>query len=146
MTIEQITGSILQTFKDSYFVQSDDGDYFFMYGEDKRFPFATIVTHDDAYDNVSNLNREGFFRLNIGTNRESFDNMFATIPSTPIHRGIGGYLNSGIDFTQEDTLFPHPVYGTMHWISVVNPSTKTFDSLLPHLKIAYETAIRRNPK
>lgn len=142
MTLDQVTTAITQTFKDSYFITAND-DYFFYYGEDKRFPFATIVTHDDEYDNASKLDREGFFRLNIGTDCESFDRMFGTVKHD---KGIGGYLNSGIDFTREDTIFPHPVYGNMHWISVVNPSKATLESLRPHLKIAYENAVRRDEK
>jgi hypothetical protein len=33
----------------------------------KRFPFATIAKQDNEHDRVSNLNRPGVFRLNIGS-------------------------------------------------------------------------------
>ena len=52
------------------------GDSFFIYDPDrnlpepKRFPFATIVTQDYGdFDNASNLNRPGVFRLNVGSAR-----------------------------------------------------------------------------
>ena len=32
---------------------------------------------------------------------------------------------------------PHPVYGRMHWICVVNPSEATFETLMPSLAEAY---------
>jgi hypothetical protein len=52
------------------------GDTFFSYDPDRnlppqrRFPFATIVTKDyGEFDNASNLNRPGVFRLNIGVSK-----------------------------------------------------------------------------
>ncbi len=49
------------------------GDSFFIYDPDRnlddvpRFPFATIVTKDYGdFDNASNLDRRGIFRLNVG--------------------------------------------------------------------------------
>jgi hypothetical protein len=44
-------------------IESDD-DLFFIYGKNDKQPFATIVTKDEDYDSISNLNREGFYRLN----------------------------------------------------------------------------------
>src|SRR5438270_2443479 len=80
------------------------GDSFFIYDPDrnlpepKRFPFATIVTQDyGEFDNASNLNRPGVFRLNIGVSKETFATLFGA---------EGEY-----DFTQLDRLMPHPVHG-----------------------------------
>ena len=47
------------------------GDTFFFTGSDHMFPFATLVTKDE-YENVSELNRPGIYRLNIGVGKETF--------------------------------------------------------------------------
>src|SRR5437879_5777474 len=54
------------------------GDTFFIYDPHrtlegaKRFPFATMVTKDYGdFDNASNLDRPGVFRLNIGISKET---------------------------------------------------------------------------
>ncbi len=59
------------------------GDTFFIYDpnrdldETRRFPFATIVTKDYGdFDNASNLDRPGVFRLNIGVSKETFAKLF----------------------------------------------------------------------
>src|SRR5690242_21855398 len=59
------------------------GDSFFIYDpnrdleETRRFPFATIVTQDyGEFDNRSDLNRPGVFRLNIGVTKETFQKLF----------------------------------------------------------------------
>ena len=47
-------------------VTTNDWGTFFLVRPDEKFPFATIVDKDDPYDNFSNLDRPGVFRLNIG--------------------------------------------------------------------------------
>ena len=119
------------------------GDRFFFYDperklpSDGKFPFATIVTKDYGdFDKASNLNRPGVFRLNIGVGKATFQSMFGQQPS-------------GHDFTALDKVMPHPVYGTMFWVCVLNPSQETFAKIQPLLKEAYDTALRsysrRNP-
>jgi uncharacterized protein DUF6194 len=107
------------------------GDTFFIHRDDKhRFPFATIVTKDYGdFDNLSNLNREGVFRLNIGVSKKTFESLF---PARVDH-----------DFTTLDVLMPHPVYGPNHWVCVLNPSNETFRSLRPLLEEAYQISVRR---
>lgn len=114
-----------------------NGDFFFMYKNEEKFPFATIVTSDNDFDSVSNLSRNGFYRLNIGIDKATFLNLFGSIPAKP---GIGGYVGSGIDFALEDTLFPHPFYGTMYWVSIVNPSEGSYPQLKAFLDYAYQKA------
>ncbi|HVH63952.1 MAG TPA: DUF6194 family protein [Candidatus Dormibacteraeota bacterium] len=112
------------------------GDTFFIYDPNRefegsrRFPFATIVTKDyGEFDNASNLNREGVFRLNIGVSKETYERLFPDeVP---------------YDFTSLDTLMPHPVYGQYHFVCVVNPSDTTFETLKPLLVEAYEIAVKR---
>ncbi len=113
------------------------GDTFFIYDPERnlegarRFPFATIVTKDYGdFDNASNLNRPGVFRLNIGLTKETHDSLFGA---------EGDY-----DFTALDQLLPHPVYGRNHWVCVLNPSDSTFESLKPLLEEAYGVAVKRH--
>jgi Family of unknown function (DUF6194) len=112
------------------------GDTFFIYDPERnlegarRFPFATIVTKDYAdFDNQSDLNRPGVFRLNIGVSKQTFESLFPD--------------EKGHDFTALDVLIPHPVYGRNHWVSVLNPSDATFAELNPLLDEAYQIAVRR---
>ena len=112
------------------------GDTFFIYDPDRnlqdkqRFPFATIVTKDYGdFDNASNLNREGVFRLNVGVSRETFRSLFGD--------------DGTDDFTALDRLMPHPVYGRQSWVCVLNPSAETFERVKPLLREAYEIAVAR---
>jgi hypothetical protein len=115
------------------------GDTFFIYDPErnledtKRFPFATIVTKDYGdFDNASNLDRPGVFRLNIGLSKATYDSLF-------------GDAGEEHDFTALDRLLPHPVYGRNHWVCVLNPSDATFETLRPLLREAYDRAVARVP-
>ncbi len=105
------------------------GDTFYIYDPDcdlegkQRFPFATIVTKDYGdFDDTSNLDRKGAFRLNIGVSRETFRSLFGE---------SGTY-----DFAALDRLMPHPVYGRQSWVCVLNPSAETFERVKPLLREA----------
>jgi hypothetical protein len=139
MELTALVDTIITDFKESR-VQEKDGDYFFFYGSEEKFPFATIVTSDHEYDHVSNLDRGGLFRLNIGIDKSTFATMFGSIPAKV---GLGGYLDSGIDFTEKNKLFPHPVYGTMYWVSIINPEKETYAQLKALLSLSYEKAVGR---
>src|SRR5436853_6294579 len=101
------------------------GDTFFIYDPDRnlegagRFPFATIVTKDYGdFDDASDLNRPGVFRLNIGLSHATYRAWFGAQPSRPDDTTP---VNTGHDFTVLDQLIPHPVYATQWWVSVLNP-------------------------
>jgi len=113
------------------------GDTFFIYDPNRdlddrhRFPFATIVTKDYGdFDNRSNLNRPGVYRLNIGVSRDTFRRLFPT-------------STSEFDYAVLDRLIPHPVYAPQAWVSVLNPSEAVFETLKPYLQEAYEIAVKR---
>jgi hypothetical protein len=113
------------------------GDTFFIYDPERnlpdkqQIPFATIVTKDYGdFDNASNLNREGVYRLNVGVSRETFRQLFPE--SASAH-----------DYTALDTLMPHPVYAPQSWVSVLNPSAATFETVKPLLEEAYQRAAKR---
>ena len=113
------------------------GDTFFVYDPDrilqgnKQFPFATMVTKDyGEFDNASNLNRPGVFRLNIGLSKETYNR----------------FVGSGAehDYTALDQVMPHPVYGQYHWVCILNPSDATFrDRVTTLLQEAYDRAVER---
>ena len=109
------------------------GDTFFTYDPEhagEKFPFATIVGQDYGdFDNASNLNRPGVFRLNVGVSKATFASLFT--------RGAQH------DFTALDQLMPHPVYGPNLWVCVLNPSDATFDSIKPLLAEGHGLAVKR---
>ena len=49
------------------------------------------------------------------------------------------------DNTAIDVLMPHPVYAGNHWVSVLNPSAGTLETLMPLLTEAHAIAQRRYP-
>lgn len=112
------------------------GDTFFIYDPQRnlegsrRFPFATIVTKDYGdFDDRSDLNRPGVFRLNIGVSKETYASLF---PADGAH-----------DFSALDRLMPHPVYGKNHWVCLLNPTEATFESIKPLLAEGHQIAVRR---
>lgn len=34
-------------------------------------------------------------------------------------------IDTGFDYSATDTLVPHPLYGSFHWVSVVYPGVRT---------------------
>jgi hypothetical protein len=117
-------------------VADNEGDSFFLYDPDgdlppeRQFPFVTIVT-GDRYDSVSDLDRPGAYRLNIGLTKATYAGLFGAGPD-------GGY-----DYAARDVLMPHPVYAGQHWVCVVNPGEATLDAVGTLLAEAYAFAARR---
>ena len=126
------------------------GDTFFFYDPNhslppgSSFPFATIVTKDYGdFDCASNLNRPGVFRLNVGIGRETYRSLFGsqTCLSDAGDAGEGDH-----DFTALNKIKPHPVYGKMFWVCVLNPSAATFQTVKPLLGEAYDLVVKRYDK
>lgn len=139
MNIEDIKTYIFQNFETVNLVEAN-GDLFFKYDKNDKHPFATIVTRDNEYDSTSNLNREGFYRLNVGLDKNTFNSMFGGLTHK---KGFEAYLNLRIDFTKEDTIMPHPTYGAMYWVCVVNPSKEKFKSLRNYLELSYNKVSKK---
>jgi len=133
MTEDDITQHLIDTLGGGHFEVADDNTFFF-HGADNKFPFATIVTKDSAFDSASNLNRPGVFRLNVGVGKETFRALF------------GEQQPAGTDFTALDTLMPHPVYAKMYWVSVINPSAATFETVKPLLTEARNLMASRDKR
>jgi len=131
MTEDDITQHIIDSLGGGHFEVADDNTFFF-HGPDNRFPFATIVTKDSAFDNASKLDRPGVFRLNVGVGKETFRTLF------------GEQETADVDFTALDTLMPHPVYAKMYWVSVINPGDETFETVKPLIAEARGLAAARD--
>ncbi len=131
MTEDDITQHIIDSLGGGHFQVADDNTFFF-HGADNRFPFATIVTKDNEFDSASNLNRPDVFRLNVGVGKETFRALF------------GEKDEATVDFTALDKLMPHPVYAKMYWVSVLNPSAKTFATVKPLIAEAHSLAAARD--
>ena len=112
---------------DVRFDTSADGARFFFYGQEKMLPFATLV-NSDTHDQVSDLNRPGAFRLNVGVGRKAFLSLFPD-------KGTADY-----DYTVPDVIMPHPDYARLFWVCIVNPSEAKFDQVRDLLGEAYEAA------
>lgn len=144
MDIAAIADYLKKTFEDVD-IAEDSGSRFFSYTPDPEIqlsgwlPFATLVV-SDLYDQVSQLNRPAVFRLNIGVSPATYRGLFGKPPATS---GEGGVVDTGHNFTALDQIMPHPVYASMSWVCVLNPSEETFKTVQPLLKEAYEMAVRR---
>jgi len=129
MTEDAITQYLIDMLADGHFQIADDNTFFFHDG-DVKFPFATIVTKDNEFDNASKLDRPGMFRLNLGVGKETFRALFGEQPAAP-------------DYSAIDMLMPHPLYAKMYWVSVINPSAQTFERVKPLIAEALSLARSR---
>lgn len=115
------------------------GDLFFYYAPDgvvpRTQPFATVVTKDYPEDTSSRLDREGVFRVNVFAGTEEFTDRM----------GYGPKQNppGDLDLSAPDVLLPHPVYGSMGWLCVVNPGPDTETPLRDLLRSAHAAARTR---
>lgn len=127
-----LTRYVQDTFADVDTVTAGDAT-FFMYDPAQKMPqgnyFATITTADNDYDNVSKLDREGVYRLNMGISKATFRAMFPE--------------EKEYDFAALDVIMPHPSYAQAFWICVVNPRDATFETLKPLLEEAYAVCVKK---
>lgn len=96
--------------------------------------FATVKEKDGENDKASDLDRAGVFRFNVGTSKPLFLERFGPPPSRP---GKGGVVDGPWNFTARDTLTPHPVYGWMSWVAILNPSTENFADMSEIMEAAF---------
>ena len=109
------------------------GDTFCTYTPDDgtepdKMPFATIVTKNvPGWDETSDLDRAGAFRVNLNVGR-------AHLPA----------VDGEVDHTERDRLLPHPQYATHGWVSIVEPGRSTAEDLATLLDIAHDRAAARH--
>src|SRR5262249_30227539 len=106
---------------------------------ERQLPFVTIVT-GDHYDTISDLDRPGAYRVNIGLTKTTYT---ASFGAAPTERDGNGMLRTGDDYATVDTLMPHPVYGSQHWVCVVNPGEATLATVWALLAEAHAFAARK---
>ena len=146
----EISRFITDTFKGVDVVVNSYGSFFFYNPDsnmppDHKFPFVTIVT-SDINDQFSNLSRPSVCRLNIGVGKQTFRALFGKpkLPSSTDSAPESDATASDYDFTALDKVMPHPVYGNMYWVCVLNPSNATFETKVrPLLAEAYEMAVSK---
>ncbi len=115
------------------------GDSFVHLDPDRKFPFATIVTHDvPGWDTYSALDRDGAFRVNFGVGRAAFEELLGYPPAAHAE------CADGIDFTIGDRLLPHPTYAAQSWVSIVCPTRASLPRVLDLLGRSHAHAARRH--
>lgn len=137
MTESDIFQYLTETFADIYIQVADENSFIF-YGAERYFPFATLMVND-INDTFSDLNRPSIYRLNIGVSKETFLAHFGTKISRDMEEVENLY-----DFTVLDRILPHPVYGRMYWLCILNPSNETFENHIKGLLTeAYQAAVNK---
>lgn len=86
------------------------GYAFFFVGDDHRLPFVSIADADNDFDNVSNLNRVGVFRVNISVSKATFQNL------------VGESSGESVDYALLNVFLPHPHYARQHFVCILNPA------------------------
>jgi hypothetical protein len=114
-------------------VQREDnfGYVFYFVGDDHRLSFTTIANSDNEFDSVSNLNREGVFRINIGVSKKTFDLLLTDSSS------------KNIDYSVRNVFLPHPDYAKQHFICILNPSGENVDTTKQLIVEAHSIAANR---
>ena len=117
------------------------GDTFIYYAPEGEMPahtqpYATVVTKDYPDDRDSDLDQRGAFRLNIAVSKSGFRDLFGREP-----RQVGDD-----DYAALDTVFPHPVYGQLGWVGIVNPGPKTERVARDLLASAHQAAAGRSER
>ncbi|MFG2137701.1 DUF6194 family protein [Streptomyces sp. NPDC048650] len=115
------------------------GDAFFYYAPDGQMPqhvqpYGTIVTKDYPDDDACDLDAPGRWRVNIHVDRATFRELTGEEPH---------HLTRPRDPAAADRVIPHPLYGALGWIAVVNPGERTTDTVVQLLRGAHEAARAR---
>ncbi len=118
------------------------GETALFYNPARRLPrgvyFAMLKRKDGANDRASALRRPGVFRLSLGTSQALFEARFGPPPPRPAK---GCAVRRPWDFTALDRCTPHPVYGWMCWVAILNPSPASLACLLPLADAAHARAM-----
>lgn len=117
------------------------GETTFFYNPDNYLKngvyFCTIKESDGPNDKSSKLDREGTYRISTGITKEKYLQLFKEIPKRPLK---GKIIEGDFDFSEENVILPHPIYGWMSWISVLTPTDETFEEYLSLIDVSYEKA------
>jgi hypothetical protein len=105
--------------------------------------FCTIKEKNGKNDQSSALDRPEIYRFSFALARATFLELFGSIPQRPPK---GGIITGPHDFTQLDTLLPHPIYAWMCWVAILNPSEQSFSKLEGMLEQSYQLVVKKHRK
>lgn len=141
VTPVKITEYILSNFN-GVIEKSSWGETSLFYNPNRSLPngvyFCTLKEKNGDNDKSSQLDRADVFRMSIGIGAELFEREFGARPARPAK---GDVINTHHDFTVLDSLMPHPIYGWMGWVQILNPSVTSFEKLQPFIQQAYSNAV-----
>ncbi len=133
MDLDQLHRHIVDGFPGTDVLEAN-GDLFFVHDPhrdlppQRQQPWATIVTSDNPYDSTSHLDRPGVFRLSTGLPRATFRALFP--------------VDGEHDAAALDVVVPHPLYGALDWVCVLNPDS-TWPAARGLLEQAHAYAVRK---
>ncbi len=140
MTSNEISDFVLSSFSGLKVVDAWGEKSFFYnpYNLLKRgVYFCTVKEKDGANDKASELERDNIFRVNFGLSKKTFLKIFPILPKRSTK---GNTIDGPYDFRTLDVLTPHPIYGWMTWVSILNPSHYSFEMLKELINESYEIA------
>lgn len=82
-------------------------------------------------------------RFNFGISKSSYEE---ALGKRPARTAAGGVVNTGHNFTESNTLLPHPVYAWMSWVCVLNPDKAMIQELEPLLNKSYDLVVKKYAK
>ncbi len=137
ISVEDIIAYMKDTYGENVQQNNNWGERGMFYNPGSVLPkgvyILTFKEKDGANDKASQTDRDNVYRLNLGLSKQAFTSLFGAMPKRP---AAGGIVDTGHDFTQLNHIMPHPVYGWMSWIGVLNPSHATFETLKPLIDTA----------
>ncbi len=140
MTSNDISDFILSNFSEIKAVDAW-GEKNFFYNPDNLLKrgvyFCTLKEKDGTNDKASELDRDNIFRINFGLSKKTFLETFHTLPKRP---SKGNVIDVPYDFRTLDVLTPHPIYGWMAWVSILNPSHNSWKKIKELLDESYQIA------
>ncbi len=118
------------------------GDAFFYYAPGGQVPgtvqpYGTIVTKNQPGDTACDLDPPGRWRVNIQVGRAALQALTGEEPRGRDH------LEPGADGAGDDRVLPHPLYGALGWVCVVNPGARTHATVVKLLRAAHDAARTR---
>ena len=146
MTPEHIINIVTDSF-DGVVPKASWGETSLFYNPGNALPngvyFCTIKEKNGDNDKSSHLDRDGVFRLSIGIGKSAYFSLLGKPPARP---SKGGIVDTGHDFTACDELMPHPIYGWMSWVQILNPSESSFEEIMPLIAAAHQEAVAKFAK
>lgn len=136
MTADEESGAPESAWGDSFFYYDPDDDE-----RNRRMPFATIVVSNyPGFDEASDLDRPGVYRLNIAVGRAAYVDLLGHTPDE--HAARAGTF----DYTAFDRLLPHPIYASQGWVSILNPGERTAEQARTLISAARDLAAARHDR